>query len=223
MAKISVVVADDHPIVRAGLRALIGEAGDMEVVGEASDGAGCLGHVARLKPDVILLDLSMPGLGGLATLRLILEKHPGARVLVLTVHEDPACVREILEAGGSGFLIKRAVDVELLTAIRAVCRGEIYVHSALTRDLLHVGPRPQQPHATSDPGGEPLSQREQQVLSQLARGYTNQQIADRIFLSVKTVETYRARLLEKLNLRTRAELTQYAIEHGLLGEDDPLR
>ncbi|MBI4536713.1 MAG: response regulator transcription factor [candidate division NC10 bacterium] len=217
-----VLVADDHPVVRAGVRMLINSETDLEVIGEASDGAECLEQVAKLKPDVVLLDLSMPHLEGVSALRVIAQRHPGVHVLVLTMHEDPVYARQILDAGGSGFLIKRAVDVELATAIRAVHRGEVYLHSSLTGYLLDVGTEGRrEARGAADLRPESLSQREQQVLQLLAHGYTNQQVADRIFVSVKTVETYRARVQEKLNLKTRAELTRYAIEHGLLGKDEP--
>jgi DNA-binding NarL/FixJ family response regulator len=222
VGKITVLVADDHPVVRAGVRMLISSQPDMEVVGEAADGLECLDRVEALKPQVVVLDLTMPRLAGLPTLRAIVEKHPEVRVLVLTMHEEPATARQVLDAGGAGFLVKRAVDIELITAIRAVRRGEIFVHSALTGSLLAMArERPKDERPPAAPPAEPLSPRELEVLHLLARGYTNQQVADRIFVSVKTVETYRARVLEKLSLRTRAELTRYAMEHGLLGADEP--
>ena len=221
MNKITVLVADDHPVVRAGVRLLIGSQPDMEVVGEAADGVECVDLVAALRPHVVVLDLSMPRLSGLGALRTLREKHPETRVLILTMHEDPVTARQVLDAGGAGFLVKRAVDVELIAAIRAVHRGEVYLHSALTGPLLEMG-RAAGP-ASADTPPDSLSPRERDVLQLLAHGYTNQQVADRIFLSVKTVETYRARLLEKLHLRTRAELTRYAIAHGLLGTDENVK
>jgi two-component system, NarL family, response regulator NreC len=219
--KITVLVADDHPVVRAGVRMLISAQPDMEVVGEAADGAECVERVAALRPHVVVLDLSMPRLAGLPALREIVEQHPDIRVLVLTMHEEPATARQVLDAGAAGFLVKRAVDVELIAAIRAVRRGEIFVHSALTGPLLAMArarAKGDAPHPA--PHAEPLSPRELEVLGLLARGYTNQQVADRIFVSVKTVETYRARVLEKLGLRTRAELTRYALAHGLLSAEE---
>jgi DNA-binding NarL/FixJ family response regulator len=203
---------------------LINSEPDMEVVGEASDGVECLERVEALKPQVVVLDLTMPRLAGLPTLRAIVAQHPEVLVLVLTMHEEPATARQVLDAGGAGFLVKRAVDIELITAIRAVRRGEIFVHSALTGSLLAMArerPKDEKPPAASP--AEPLSPRELEVLQLLAHGHTNQQVADRIFVSVKTVETYRARVLEKLSLRTRAELTRYAMEHGLLGAEEPTR
>lgn len=224
MDRITVLVADDHPVVRAGVRLLISSQPDMAVVGEAADGIECLERVAALRPRVVVLDLSMPRMGGLPALRAIVAQHPEVRVLVLTMHEEPATARQVLEAGGAGFLVKRAVDVELIAAIHAVVRGEIFVHSALTGPLLAMA-RGASPggRAPAAPPAETLSPRELEVLRLLAHGYTNQQVAERIFLSVKTVETYRARLQEKLGLRTRAELTRYAMEHGLLAADPPPR
>jgi DNA-binding NarL/FixJ family response regulator len=219
--KIRVLVADDHPVVRAGVRMLIGSQPDMEVVGEAADGAECVERVAALRPHVVVLDLSMPRLAGLPALREIVGQHPDIRVLVLTMHEEPATARQVLDAGAAGFLVKRAVDVELIAAIRAVRRGEIFVHSALTGPLLAMASaRTKGDAPPAAPHAEPLSPRELEVLRLLARGYTNQQTADRIFVSVKTVETYRARVLEKLGLRTRAELTRYALAHGLLSAEE---
>ena len=180
--------------------------------------------VAALRPDVVVLDLSMPRLAGLPALQTLVEQQPAVRVLVLTMHEEPETARRVLEAGGRGFVVKRAVDVELIAAIRAVHRGEIYLHSSLTGPLLDVGRSGREAGGPpADPGLESLSRREQEVLRLLSRGHTNQEIADRIFLSVKTVETYRARLVEKLGLRSRADLVRYALDHGLLAPDDPSR
>jgi two-component system, NarL family, response regulator NreC len=214
--KIRILLADDHPIVRSGLRALVDTQRDMEVVGEAADGAEAVEQAERLRPDVLLLDLSMPRLGGLAAIRFVAAKAPGTKVLVLTMHDEPAYLRQALAAGSAGYLAKMAVDIELVAAIRAVCRGETYVHSSLTSALVpSSGSRPP---AAGD-RLEILSAREQEVLHLLARGYTNQQAADSLAVSVKTIETHRARLFDKLGLRTRAELVQYALDRGLLHPD----
>lgn len=220
ITKIRILLADDHAVLRTGLRMIIDSQRDMEVIGEASDGKEAIEQAERLHPDVVLLDLSMPGLGGLSALGVIREKVPETKVLVLTMHDDEGYLGRVLEAGGSGYVVKKAADMELLSAIRAVKRGEFYVHSSLTKALVE---------GTFDRRGaregrpldhfEELSDREKEVLRFLARGYTNQQIADALFLSVKTIETYRARLMEKLNLRTRAELVQYALHKGLLTPD----
>lgn len=220
MEKIKVLLADDHAVLRAGLRMIIDAQSDMQVIGEAADGRAAIEQAEELLPDVVLLDLTMPGLGGLSALGVIREKVPGAKVLVLTMHDDEGYLGRVLEAGGSGYVVKKAADMELLSAIRAVKRGELYVHSSLTKVLVEGNfDRRREGGGTMSGQFEDLSEREKQVLSYLARGYTNQQIADNLFLSVKTIETYRARLMEKLSLRTRAELVQLAIEKGLLTLD----
>lgn len=217
MGKIRILIADDHAVLRAGLRMLINAQPDMEVVGEAGEGREAIKKVRLLRPDVVLLDLSMPGLGGLPALPILKARVPEAKVLILTMYDDESYLRQVLESGGSGYVVKKAADVELLTAVRAISRGELYVHSSMTRVLVEK---------VANKGGvretglvhllEKLSEREQQVLRLLAHGYTNQQIADELFLSVKTIETYRARLMEKLKLRSRAELVKYALKKGLL-------
>ncbi len=193
---------------------------DMEVIGEAADGKEAIEQAKRLRPDVVLLDLSMPDLGGLSALGVIREKVPESKVLVLTMHDDEGYLGRVLGAGGSGYVVKKAADMELLSAIRAVTRGELYVHSSLTKALVEgtLGRREEAEGGASD-RFEELSDREKEVLRLLARGYTNQQIADTLFLSVKTIETYRARLMEKLGFRTRAELVHYALQKGLLTLD----
>jgi two-component system, NarL family, response regulator NreC len=222
--KMRVLLADDHPVVRAGLRALVNAQPDMEVVGEAGDGQEAVALAGELRPDIAILDLSMPRLGGLAALRLLAETAPSTRALILTMHDDPAFLRQALAAGCAGYLVKKAADIELVAAIRAARRGETYVHSALTGALVEMAGE----RRGAKPGGAPprlggLSEREQEVLRLLVHGYTNQQAADRLCISVKTIETHRARLLEKLGLRTRAELTRFALENGLLGTADSTR
>lgn len=213
MAPIRVFLADDHGILRAGLRLLIDAQPDMRVVGEAGDGASTLQLAAELQPDLILLDLTMPGLGGLEALPLLRQRAPQSRVLILTMHDSEGYLRQALQAGAAGYVLKGAVDSELLNAMRAVARGETYIHSAITHKLLE-SIRPSAP-PTSDPW-EALSSRELEVLRLVALGYTNSEIAEQLSISVKTVETYRARGMEKLNLRTRAELVRAAIARGLL-------
>ncbi len=222
MKKIRILVTDDHAVVRAGLRMLINSQPDMEVVGEAADGREAIRQAKTLLPDIVLLDLSMPGMGGIAAVEQMGKDCPEVRVLVLTMHEDPAYLQQALKAGASGYLVKRAADTELVAAIRALTRGEVYVHSSLTGALLEMAFDPKG-------GGRPedhlrdLSRREIEVLRLLALGHTNRQIADKLFLSVKTIETYRARLMEKLQVSTRAALVRFAMQHGLLSQDDDPR
>ncbi len=214
--RIRVLLADDHAVLRAGLRLLINAQLDMETVGEAQDGLETLRRAEALQPDVILLDLSMPNVGGLSILHELKARVPQGRILVLTMHAEEEYLREALRLGAAGYVVKSAADQELLAAIRAVVRGEVYIHPSMTRSLLDgllPTPRP----AQRDPWQE-LSEREQQVIRRVAMGYTNREIAQQLYLSVKTVETYRSRAMEKLGLRSRAQLVKYAVQRGLLGE-----
>ena len=215
MAKIRVLIADDHAVLRAGLRMLINAQPDLEVVGEAANAREALTQAKALTPDVLTLDLSMPGGGSVKTIERLRQECPRTRVLVLTMHDDAAYLRAVLAAGGSGYVVKSAADAELLTALRAVARGRTFVDLDLDplQAPLTLGQDATRPNS---PGGQALSRRENEVLELLAQGLTNKEIAERIFLSVKTIETYRARLMEKLGLRTRADLVRYALEMGLL-------
>ena len=206
------LVVDDHPVVRAGVHTLLDAQPDMEVVGQASDCSTAMAAALSLKPDVVLLDIAMGDESGLAIIRQIRESLPQTRVLVLTIHEDEGYLRRALELGATGYVLKQAADTELAVAIRAVARGDVFIYPSLSRVLL------QAPHGTDqeEDSYELLSQREKEVLRRVALGYTNRQIADQLFLSAKTVETYRARLMEKLNLNSRAALVRYALRRGLL-------
>lgn len=213
-ARTRVLLADDHAILRSGLRLLIGAQDDMEVVGEAGDVEEAVRLARSLAPDVVTLDLSMPGGSGLAAIERLLAAAPAARVVVLTMHEDPAYVRVALAAGASGYLAKSAADSALIAAIRSVQRGRVFVElqSREAMATLTSGARA----AASPAPIATLSAREREVLVLLAEGHTNRAIADRLGLSVKTVESYRARLLQKLGLASRAELTRLAIDLRLL-------
>ncbi|HID64080.1 MAG TPA: response regulator transcription factor [Anaerolineae bacterium] len=216
---IRVLIADDHAVLRAGLRILLDAEPDMEVVGEAADGAEALARVGELAPDVVLLDITMPRVNGLSVLRQIREVSPDSRVLILTMHDDESYLREALAAGGAGYVLKRAADTELLSAIRAVYQGGTYLHPAHTKALLE-GMLDRERDATGEANSyERLSPREREVLRLIALGYTNRQAADQLYLSVKTVETYKARLMTKLGLHSRAELVRYALQRGLLDDN----
>ena len=210
---IRILIADDHAVVRAGLRALLAADLDLKVVGEANDGAQTLSLAETLHPDVILLDITMPPENGIETAKRLKEAHPEVVVLFLTMHEDESLLHEALQAGGSGYVVKRAEESEIIHAIHAVRRGDIYVHPSMTRALLH------QPvtsvHRRSLPAIE-LTRRELDVLRLLAKGNTNRQIAELLGLSTRTVENHRANLMGKLELTSRVELVDYAEEHGLI-------
>ena len=212
-ARTRVLLADDHAILRAGLAMLVRAQPDLEVVAEAADGVEALEKVRRTKPDVVILDLTMPRMNGFDALREIVRDVPETKVLVLTMHDDPAYGRSLLAAGALGYVTKKAADRELLTAIRAVREGRQFVDLTQAEDML---PRsPARPPASR----ELLSLRERQVLALLARGHTHQEVADRLELSIKTVETYLSRLTTKLGLHRRAELVRYALETGILDRD----
>lgn len=211
-----ILIADDHAILRSGLRLLIETHPEFVVVGEAGTGTETLQQARALHPDLILLDINMPDLDGLAVIPDLRRDLPETCILILTMHEDVAYLRQALDAGASGYVLKKAVDQELLMAIRAVRRGDTYVHSAMTQKLMESYMAPQA-RDESDPWTS-LSLREYDVMRRVALGYTNGEIADELHLSVKTVESYRARGLEKLELETRAQVVQSALKHGHLDE-----
>lgn len=210
---IRILIADDHAVVRSGLRALLAADPELEVVGEAGDGDETLRLTATLRPDLVLLDISMPPDNGIQTARRLKESQPELRVLFLTMHEDESLLHEALHTGAAGYVIKRAEEAEILQAIHAAHRGDIYVHPAMTRALL------QQPVTTEHRRGALLdapTRRELEVLRLLAKGNTNRQIAGLLSLSTRTVENHRANLMAKLGLVSRVELVNYAELHGLL-------
>lgn len=208
----SILLVDDHAVLRAGLRLLLDGQPDLRVIGEAEDVRTAVVQATTLQPDLILLDLSLTGSSGLAAIPALRAVAPHSRILVLTMHDDEGYVRQALAAGANGYVLKRAADAELIAAIRAVLRGELYIHPALTRQLLE-DLLPQTPALSP---WESLSEREREVLLLVARGYTAAEIAEQLSLSPKTVETYRTRGMEKLGLRSRAALVQYALNHNLL-------
>ncbi|MCB9162123.1 MAG: response regulator transcription factor [Caldilineaceae bacterium] len=209
-----ILIVDDHAILRSGLRLLIDAQPTLNVVGEAGSGADAVTQARALQPDLILLDLSMPDGDGLSIIATLRSVAPQARILILTMHDDTSHLRQALDAGASGYVLKNAVDQELLMAIRAVRRGETYVHSAMTQKLVEALTQPATANP-ADPWAE-LSEREFEVMKLVALGYTNAEIAQEIHLSVKTVESYRSRGLVKLGLETRAQLVQSALQHGHL-------
>jgi len=214
MSPIRVLIADDHAVLRSGLRMLLEAQPDVEIAGEAGDGTQVVQQARELQPDVVLMDLTMPGPHSGEVIQQVVRAAPKTRVLILTMHDDPAYLASALAAGAAGYVVKKVADSELLIAIRAVHAGRTFVD--LTQTLTPPpGPR------KSRRGKQPteLSRREREVLRLLAQGHSNKQVADQIRVSVKTVETYRTRLREKLGLKERAELYRFAVESGLLNPD----
>jgi DNA-binding NarL/FixJ family response regulator len=211
---IQVLIVDDHAVLRAGLRMLLDAESDIEVIGEAQNGATAIQMVEDNPPDVVVLDISMPGLSGSDAIGLILKSCPTTKVLILTMHSDVIYVRQMFQRGAKGYVLKSAADTELITAIRKVQEGGVYIESSLAgefvTDLLAM--------PTSGKGGakKALSDRELEVLEHIAYGYSNRETAEKLHISVKTVETHRRRIMEKLEFATRAELVRYAIQNGIL-------
>lgn len=218
MNPIRIVLADDHAVLRAGLVSLLNAEEDLTVVGEAGDGAGCLELAVALEPDVIVLDINMPTCSGLEALPLIQERAPACKVLVLTMHDDPGYLRTVLHSGGSGFVLKQSASDELLTAIRAVHDGGVYMSPRHTRllleDTLEGGQA--QPDDQIHARYESLSEREAEIFKLTALGHSNAEIAEMLFLSIKTIETYKARMMRKLRLNGRASLVRMALELDVL-------
>ncbi|MEZ4737230.1 MAG: response regulator transcription factor [Caldilineaceae bacterium] len=217
MAKIRVLLVDDHMVVRIGLRALIDGEPDMVVVGEAANGVEAIAQATVLLPDVIVMDISMPEMDGLEATRRIRASLPACHILILTVHAQERYLFPVLKAGGAGYVLKSTVDTELLDAIRTVAEGGAFLYPSATKLLLedyltHLH------GATAHDDYESLSEREREVLKLLALGHTAKEVADKLALSQKTVETYRVRIMEKLNLHSRVDLVQYALARGLLSE-----
>lgn len=216
---IRIVLADDHAVLRAGLKALLNAEADMAVVGETGGEGDCLAEIVFHHPDVVLLDINMPCCNGLEMLAEIRQQLPQTRVLMLTMHDDAGYLRQVLAAGGSGYVLKQAADTELLTAIRTVYNGGVFLHPQHTKILLEDS---LSRSTASPPSADPLarlSDRELAVLRLIALGHANKEIAELLFLSVKTVETYKARLMEKLNLKSRAALVRFALNHKLLDDE----
>jgi DNA-binding NarL/FixJ family response regulator len=211
---VRVVIVDDHTMLRTGLRMLLSSQPDITVVGEAADSATAVELARTMSPDVMTLDLAMPEVGGLATLERMRKECPAVRVLALTMHDDAAYLKAVVAAGGAGYVTKTADESEVLAAVRAIAQGRTYYSLSINDDLVQalLGAEGK----TTATAAEVLSQRETEVLIGVAQGYTNQQLADRMFLSIKTIETYRSRLMAKLGLQDRAGLVRYAMQTGML-------
>lgn len=208
---IRVLVVDDHAVVRSGIRLLLSQEDGIEPVGEAGTGREAVFQARSLKPDVILMDVVMPDQTGLEVLPTLIHEHPETKVVLLSMQDDPRYVREAFAAGASGYVLKEAADAEVVAAVREAARGGNYVNPALGAKLLAA-----QASDARQAEEDPLSEREHEVLRLLALGHTNQEIATQLFISVRTAETHRAHIMQKLRLTTRAELVRYAIDAGML-------
>ena len=208
---IRVLVVDDHAVVRSGLRRVLDAEKDIETIGEAANADRAVFEALEHKPDVVLMDVVMPGKSGIEGMPALLQAVPEARVLILSMQDDPHYVREAFEAGASGYVLKEAADTDVVEAVRAVASGARYVHPALGAKLV-AAETEERKRAESDP----LSEREREVLRLLALGHTNQEIAALLYISVRTAETHRAHIMQKLSLSSRAELVRYALDHGLI-------
>jgi two-component system, NarL family, response regulator NreC len=211
---IRIVLIDDHAVVRSGLSLLLNGEDDIEVVGEGGSAQDAVFRARALKPDVMLLDIVMPGESGIEVLPKLLKESPETKVLVLSMQDDPSYVREAFAAGASGYVLKEAVDEEVVAAVREIANGGHYVHPALGARMVAAEA---QERAAAE--ADPLSEREREVLRLLALGHTNQEIAQTLYISVRTAESHRAHIMQKLRLTTRAELVRYALSHGLLTEE----
>jgi two-component system, NarL family, response regulator NreC len=215
---IRVILADDHAVVRAGLKAVLGTAKDIDVIGEAKDGREAVGLVDRFHPDVVVMDLSMAGIDGAEATKEIVAKGGSTRVLILTMHPEEDYLVPLLEAGAAGYLVKSAADRELVDAVRAVAKGDVYVRPAAAR-ILARGLTRKDPHQAERDRFEKLTERERDVLRLTAQGYSAPEIGERLFISPKTVDTYKQRINEKLGLHHRADYVQLALRLGLLAQE----
>ena len=216
MNKLSIFLADDHAVIREGLKALINVQPDMEVVGEADNGRTAWLEVKALQPDVIVMDISMPELNGAKATERLQKDCPQTKVLVLTVHSDQGYLHQMLKAGASGYVLKRTATHELIQAIRKVAAGDKYLDQTITNEM--VGRYMRKQSARPGLAGSELSERETDVLRRIALGYTNKEISAQLDISVRTVETHKVRLMQKLEFHSRAELVRYALLRGWLQE-----
>ena len=213
--RIRILLADDHTILRAGLRMMLNAQPDMEVIGEAQDGKQAINATMHLQPDIVLMDITMPDMGGIEATRQIKRIAPEVKVLVLTMHENDEYVFQALRAGASGYILKEAADTELITALHVLRSGQFYL-SPSAQSVI-VGDYLQRVHTGEEKDSyNNLTEREKEILKLVAEGYTNNQIAERLVISPKTVDTHRTHVMDKLNLHSRAELVKYAMRRGLL-------
>lgn len=217
MAKLRVFLADDHAVVREGLKSLINAQSDMAVIGEAADGKTAGERVLALRPDVVVMDVTMPEVNGAKATERIKARSPDVKVLALTMHEDKGYLRQLFEAGAAGYVLKRSASAELLHAIRTVAANGTYIDPSLAGKV--VGGLLQKPSSKDVLGEVDLSEREAEVVRFIAQGYSNKEIAARLEIGVKTVETYKTRSMEKLGFHSRTEMVRYALRRGWLDQE----
>jgi len=215
--KIRVLLAEDHTIVRKGLRALLESEADIEVIGEAENGREAVAKVQQLLPDVVLMDITMPALNGLEATRQIKKRFPGVKVLILTMHADEEYVFQILRAGASGYVVKKAAPTELVLAIEAIYRGDSFLSPSISRKVIEEYIR--QAEGVAKNSYDKLTNREREVLQLIAEGHSTPEIAELLHISPKTVRAHRAHLMDKLNIHSTAGLTRYAIRKGVISSD----
>lgn len=213
---VRVVLADDHALVRAGIARLLSAIADVEVVGEAGDGQAALALVARTQPDIAVLDINMPGIGGLAAARRLRAEHPQVRLMMLSMHRDEAYVRQALDCGANAYVLKDAAPAELESAVRAVMQGDTWLSPAVTRQVVSALTQRMREEGEA---AEPLTPRQLEVLTLIARGRSSKDIARELDLSLKTVDTHRTQLMRALDLHDVASLVRYAIRRGLISPD----
>jgi len=215
MAKTKVLLVDDHAIVREGVRMILSKEADIDVVGEAADGAQALDIVSKFRPQVVIMDISMPGMGGIEATQLIRTQYPEIQVLALTMHEDESYVFQLLRAGAAGYVLKRAAAQDLVQAVRAAAKGEAFLYPSVARKVVEDYLRRVETGEERE-RYDGLTAREKEILTLIAEGLSNQHIAEKLYISIKTVQTHRAHILEKLGLHDRTELVRYAIRKGLI-------
>jgi two-component system response regulator NreC len=216
VARVKVVIADDHAVVREGIKMILGREPDIEIVGEASNGREALDLVAKARPAVVVMDISMPEMGGIEATKRVKEAWPKVNVLALTMHEDESYVFQLLKAGASGYVLKRGAAQDLVQAIRSAARGEAFLYPSVARSVLADYLKRVQSGEDERKRYDGLTDREREILALIAEGLSNQEIAQKLYISIKTVQTHRTHIMEKLDLHNRAQLVRYAIRKGLI-------
>ncbi|AOM83496.1 response regulator transcription factor [Salisediminibacterium beveridgei] len=213
--KTRIMLVDDHPVFRSGLKHILCTETDYHVIAEADDGESAIEMAAEMMPDIIVMDISMPGLDGIEVTREIKKKLPGIRVLMLTMYSDEAFLKESLDAGASGYVLKRAVDTELVHAVKLVMNGEHYIYPTLIPKLYNANQAPQASDSSNDEQIQ-FSQREKEVLKYIALGYTQKEISTELFISIKTVDTYKKRVMDKIGSKKKSALVRYALKNNII-------